>query len=62
MSSLDTCATSDVEVDVGAEGNEENYYCEELQQPGEEVTLDVSKFENMPPPQGGHAGDWSASD
>ena len=32
MSSLDTCTSSDVEVDVGAEGSDEDY-CEELQQP-----------------------------
>ena len=41
MSSLDACASSDVEeVEVGAEGSGEDY-CEELQQPEEEVTLDV---------------------
>ena len=40
MSSLDTCASADVEVDMGAEGSDEDY-CEELQYPEEEVTLDV---------------------
>ena len=41
MSNLNTCASSDVEVDVGAEGSDEDH-CEELQQPEEvEVTLDV---------------------
>ena len=40
MSSLDTGASSDVEVEVGAEQSDEDY-CDDLQQPEEEVTLDV---------------------
>ena len=45
---------------MGAEGSDEDS-CEELQQPEEEVTLERSKLANMPSPQGGRAGDWSAS-
>ena len=47
MSSLDTCASSDVEVDIGAEGSDEDY-CEELH-PEEEVTLDVRQSSRTHP-------------
>ena len=53
MSSLDKYASSDVEVDVGAEGSNEDY-CEELQQAEEEITLDVCQSSRRyPPPKTG---------
>ena len=64
ISSVNTCASSDVEVDVGAKEGDEDY-CEELSYNSQKergYVGRVSKFDNMPSPQGGRAGDWSASD